>query len=48
MMQKFTLISISQSTKIKLVDIAYFKFTEHDCCTAPACRELHGFNYRIV
>ena len=48
MMQKFSLISIPQSTKIKLVDIAYFKFTEHDCCTAPACRKLHGFNYSIV
>ena len=48
MMQKFSLISISQSTKIKLVDIAYFKFTEHNCCTAPICRELYEFNDRIV
>lgn len=48
MMQKFSLISISQSTKIKLVDITYFKFTEHNCCTAPICRELYEFNDSIV
>ena len=48
MMQKFSLIPISQSTKIKLVDIAYFKFTEHNCCTAPVWRKFDGFNYWIV
>ena len=47
-MQKCSLIAVSQSTKIKLVDIACFKFTEYDCCTAPVCRDLDGFNYRIV
>ena len=48
MMQKFSLIPISKSTKIKLVDIACFKLTEHDCCTAPVYRKLPRFNYSIV
>ena len=46
--QKLSLISVSQSTKIKLVDIAYFNFTKHDYCTVAACCELYGFNYRII
>jgi len=47
-MQKISIVSVSQSTKIKLVDIACFKFAEHECCTASVWRKLDGFNYRIV
>ena len=44
-MQKISIVSVSQSTKIKLVDEACFKFAKNDCCTAPVWRKLDGFNY---